>query len=105
VREREQSLREDLSAFLCAHLCLLALHFLLVLDNFPHLLDGHRALHIDPFVENCVSIPQLEHKIDASDVDKGHKPEASGLLRPFVLQDHAVLNLAEVCKVILELRN
>lgn len=105
MREREQSLREDLNAFLRAHLRFLALHFLLMLDDFPHLLDGYRALHIDPFVENRVSIPQLEHEIDASDVDKGHESEASGLLRPFILKDHAVFNLAEVCKVILELSN
>jgi len=85
VREREQSLREDLNAFLRVHLRLLALQFLLMLDDFSHLLDGHRALHIDPFVENRVSIPQFEHEIDASDVDKGHESEASGLLRPFVL--------------------
>lgn len=82
---------------------LLALRPLLLLHDFFHLFDGHRAFDVNPFVKNRVAVSELEHQVHAADVRKSHKPEASGLLCPFVLQDDAVFNLSKVAEVVLKL--
>ena len=42
---------------------------------------------------------QLKNEIDASDVRVGDETEPARLLSPLILEDHAVLNLAEVGEV------
>ena len=72
--------------------------------DFFHLLDWHCTLDIHPFVLNHMLLFELEHEIDASDISVCHEAEASRLIGPLVLQDHAVFNVSEVLEVGLKLR-
>ena len=78
---------------------------MLLLDNFAHLLNRHGGLDVYPLVQDGVPVPELEHKIDASNVHKSDKSKPSWLLAPLVLQDHAVLDFSEVLKVLAELEH
>lgn len=101
ARKRDDGLSEHVISF--PVLGLLGLRFLLLLHNLLHLLNGYRTFDVHPFVEDRVAVSQLQHQVDAADVRESHEPETPGLLGPLVLQDDAVLDLAEVPEVLLEL--
>ena len=70
--------------------------------HFLHLLDGHGTLDVDPLVGDHVLLLELETEVDTADVAVGHEAKAARLLRPFVLEDDAVFNVAEVFEVLLK---
>lgn len=76
---------------------------MLLLDNFAHLLDRHGGLDVYPLVQDGVPVPELEYKIDATNVHESDKSKSSRLLAALVLQDHTVLDFSKVLKVLAEL--
>lgn len=69
-----------------------------------HLFDRYCTFNVNPFVQNRMAVTKLQYQVDASNIKKRYKPEASRLLGPFVLQDNTVFNFAKVKEIILKLR-
>eukprot|EP00353_Schmidingerella_taraikaensis_P014755 CAMPEP_0185575842 /NCGR_PEP_ID=MMETSP0434-20130131/6918_1 /TAXON_ID=626734 ORGANISM="Favella taraikaensis, Strain Fe Narragansett Bay" /NCGR_SAMPLE_ID=MMETSP0434 /ASSEMBLY_ACC=CAM_ASM_000379 /LENGTH=222 /DNA_ID=CAMNT_0028192833 /DNA_START=1614 /DNA_END=2283 /DNA_ORIENTATION=- len=67
--------------------------------DFFHLLDRYGTLDVDPLILNHMLHLQLQDKVDAANVAIGHEAETTRLIRPLVLQNDAVLDLAKVSKV------
>ena len=45
---------------------------------------------------------QLQHEIDAADIIISDEAEATRLVCPLILQDHTVLDIAEVQEIVFE---
>ena len=75
---------------------------LVVCNRIFHLLNRNRTLDIYPLPFNDMFIFQPEDCVDASDVHKGDKAKASGLMRPLVNYNLGFLNRPKVFKVALE---
>ena len=82
----------------------LVLSLLLLMHYLFHLFDRYCTFNVNPFVQNRMAVTKLQYQVDASNIKKRHKPEASRLLGPFVLQDNTVFNFAKVKEIILKLR-
>jgi len=107
---RRPHMRRHLVIFLDRHRVILALilacfgpHLLLAVllgeHDFFHLLNRYGTLDVDPLILNHMLHLQLQDKVDAANVAIGHEAETTRLIRPLVLQNDAVLDLAKVSKV------
>lgn len=83
TRKGEDRFCEHFVNFLA--LASLVLSFLLLHDDFFHLLDRHCAFNVNPFVENRMAVSELQNKVDATNIIECHEPKSSRFLGPFVL--------------------
>ena len=67
-----------------------------------HLLDGNCAFHVNPLTLNDMLLLQFQHQVDTVDVIVGDKAESPWLVRPLILQNHAIFNFTKVGKICLE---
>ena len=83
TRKGEDRFCEHFVNFLA--LASLVLSFLLLHDDFFHLLDRHCAFNVNPFVENRMAVSELQNKVDATNIIECYEPKSSRFLGPFVL--------------------